>query len=419
MSTPSRRPILQRQQRNNRGILIPSVVILLLLLIGAGLFYFVPSAKITLALQAKTFSQPIQLNASINAQTNQAKSVTAEMLTQNFSASGQGTANGTTRVGNAKATGTVTFTNTGGNSVVVPTGTVITTPDGIQFETSGQVLVPGNGSFPAVGVQAMQAGDAGNVAANTITVIPASSFASIAKWNNIANPTSIGMTVINPKGTDGGGATTVLAITQQNRDALTLTLHQKLQQEVKSWLASQFHKGDIQGKLTPDVLGSATPLQAEQLTGAPAAGQPIPGGTFNGSIALGLKVLVVRAAAIQSAATTQVNTAAAKQRPASIVATQLPLTLSNVQTTPSQDGNSLVIRAQANSQIIPLLDQQDLSNKLASKGLGDAKTILTSGVLTGQIGVKDVQISVWPSFMSFLPFRSEQIQIITQPIPTK
>jgi len=416
-STPSRRPIAapRRQPRSNRGLLTVMALLVIFVFLLGGLFYFVPSAKITISLPAKSFSQQVQFNTTTNTAGSQANTVFAHVLTQTFSASRQGTASGTTRVGNEKAQGIVTFTNSSNTDIIVPTNTVLTTSTGIQFLTLGQQLVSQNSDFPAAPVIAEAAGEAGNVKAGSINTIPPSSLASIAQYNHVST-SSINLTVTNSSATTGGGATNVLAVTKQDRDALALDLHKTLQQQIQGWLSAQIHKGDIQGTLTPNVLASTTPLAEEQLTGAPAAGQADPGGTFNGTMSISVKILVVRLADLQAVAATQLNTAAGKLHPVATLARQLPITFSHLKSTATQNGSALTIGAQASGEIIPQINQQDISNKLASKGVNEAISELQSGALTNQVAVKNVQVSISPSFLTILPLRAEQIQIILQPV---
>jgi hypothetical protein len=162
------------------------------------------------------------------------------------------------------------------------------------------------------------------------------------------------------------------------------------------------------------VLGSANPLSAEQLSGAPASGQAESSGTFSGTLTLHLKVLVARAAAIKAAAGTQLNAAAQKMLPASMLATQLPITLTNEKGTPAKDGSALGISAKASGALVKQISSQDISSILAGKGVGEAANDLKSTL--AQAGIQNVQINVSPSFLGIMPERAERIQVILQPI---
>ncbi|HLI71845.1 MAG TPA: baseplate J/gp47 family protein [Ktedonobacteraceae bacterium] len=403
-------------RRRGRGWWVFIAVLVILLIAGSFLFYFVPSATVTVFLQARTYSRLVQLNATANSHANVSDRVPAQMLARSFSVSGQGAASGTTRVGNARAQGLVAFTNNGNQDIVVPTGTIVTTQSGIQFVTEAEAQVshiPPNNTFPAVPVTAQQSGEIGNVPAGSITVIPQASLASIARYNNVSVST-VSLTVTNTQPTSKGGAANVPAVTTRDLQALTQTLHQKLQKEVSAWLATQVHRGDLRGVLIPDVLDSASPLPQEQLSGAPGAGQAASSGTFSGTLALSVRVLVVRAASLQAAAGAQLNAAALSLRPASMLAERFPVTLTNVQSKPSKDGSTLAITAKASGAIIARLSPQSISSNLAGRGVSQAGSYLKSSL--PQAGIQNVQVSVVPAFLSILPLQARRIQIVLQPV---
>lgn len=413
---PASRPAAgpqRRARRGHRGLIITCVTIAILLVAGILLFYLLPSATVTISLRARSFSQNVQLNATADPHSTVANSVPAQILQHDFSASGQGTASGTTRVGNAKATGFVTFTNNSNADVIIPTGTVIATESGVQFVTGAEAAIPQDSSQPAMPVTAQQAGEIGNVPANSITVIPQSSINSIAQYNH-TNPSAISLAVSNTQATSGGGATNEPAVTTGDLQALVHTLHQKLQQEVNAWLTRQLHTGDMRGALVPDVLSSSSPLSQEQLSDAPNAGSAANNGTFTGTLSLHISVLVARAADLQKAAGAQLNEAAGKLRPASMLAAQLPVTLSNSKGTPSKDGNSLAITAKATGEIVNQLDAQAISNTLTGKGVSQAESDLRSSL--AQAGIQNVQVNVFPGFLSILPLQAGRIQVILQPV---
>lgn len=410
-----RQPISRQRptRRNNRGLSIFFGVLVLVLLVVGLLFYFVPTATVTISLQAQNYSQTVQLNASTQPQTSSPGAIQAQTLEHDFSASGQGTATGQTRVGDTQAQGLVTFTNNGTTDITIPTGTIIATQSGIPFATSAEAFVAHGHSQPAVPVTAQQTGIAGNVQANSITSIPASSLNSIAQDNHTSSA-SISLTVTNPQATGGGGAKNVPAVTKQDLQALEHLLHKDLQQQVTSWLTAQTQAGDLHGTPVPNILNSANPLPGEQLSGTPNAGQAASSGTFPGTLTLHVKVLVARAATIKAAAAELMKTAVPKARPTFMLATQLPITLNNEKGTPSQDGNSLAISAKATGAIIKQTSIQDISNTLAGKSVGQATSDLQTSL--AQAGVQQVQINVTPSFLGIMPLQAGRIQIILQPV---
>lgn len=403
----------RRARRGNRGLGIAFTILILLLLVIGLLFYFVPTATVTISLQAQTFSQTVHLNATTDPHANVPNRVPAQALENNFSASGQGTASGTTRVGNARAQGLVTFTNNGSTDVTIPTNTLIATQSGIQFTTSAEAFVPHGSTFPAVPVSAQQTGDSGNVPTGSITVIPPASITSIAQYNHTSAQT-INLAVKNSQATSGGGARNEPAVTQRDLQALTHTLHKKLQQEVNAWLTTLTQTGDLHGTPVPNLLSSAGPIPEEQLSGAPGINQATSNGTFSGTLSLHIKVLVARAAALKSAAGSLLNAAALKLSPISMLATRLPVTLTDAQVTLSKDGNALAIKAKATGAIVRQVSTQDISNALIGKEIGQVASNLKGSM--AQAGIQDVQTNVSPSFLSIMPLRADRIQVILQPV---
>lgn len=412
-SAPVRPPARRTTRRGNRRLIILFTVVVTLLATALLLLYLLPTATVTITLQARTFSQNVQFNATTDPGAPLPNKVLAQSLQHDFSVSGQGTASGTTRVGNARAQGLVTLTNNGTANVVIPTGTTVATTSGIQFFTGAEVVVAPQHSYPAVPVTAQQTGEIGNVGASSIIVIPPASLNSIAQYNHTSTA-SLNLAVTNTKPTSGGGATNVPAVATRDLQALVHTLHNTLKQEVNSWLAAQLHTGDMRGAPKPDVLKSANPLPEEQLSGAPDAGQPASSGSFSGSLSLHISVLVVRASALQAAAGAQLNAAATRLHPPSMLATHLPVTLTNGTGTPSADGTSLAIKAKATGEIIRQLALQDLSTSLTGKGVGQVISDLKASL--AQVGVQDVQVSVSPAFLNIMPLQAGRIQVVLKPV---
>jgi hypothetical protein len=407
---PSRASATPR--RNGRGGLIAVFCLLLLFLIAGSLFYFGTSATITIAVQAKPFSPPaFTLNASTSSVKRVPNSVPAEVLQKNFSVSDQGTATGKTNQGNSYATGTVVFTNNGSQQLTIPTFTPIMTSgaNAVTFQTMANAVLQPSSSLP-IPVQATQPGGNGNVGPNTITVIPPDSLTKIAQYNNVSK-SSVNLSITNPDATSGGGAASVVAATSQDIANLTGKLHKDLQNDVRTWLNQVVHKGDVNGKVFPDVLDSSKPLPEEQISGLPAPNTALSNPTFTGKLTAHISVLVVRQTAIQNTAAAQLNAAALKQHPASILATQLPVKISKVVAHPSADGQSLSLTVNASGSTIPLLSNVDTS-KLTGKSIDQAKNAIANGE-TGPTGIlpQDIKIDVFPSFIPILPFQAGHITI--------
>ncbi len=261
-----------------------------------------------------------------------------------------------------------------------------------------------------VPVKAQNSGSSGNVAAGTITVVPSASITTIAQNSNLSTSQVI-LSVTNPAPLTGGGATQVPAVSQNDLQALKNSLHPQLQDRIKAWLQQQLHQGDIAGKFFPNVVGSAQPLAQEQLTQVPAVGTALPGKTFSGMLSVTVNVLVVRNNSLVAAAQSQLNAAALKTGPNPYtLSTQSPLHMSILKSSPSPDGKSITITMSASGLAVLHVDTQAVSAFLAGKTKDQAISAVNAGD-AGPRGVEKVDITISPSFLSIMPFRSDHIHI--------
>lgn len=414
-------PRRTRQSSGRRGRVITIAVVIalvLLLLLGVGLFYFGTTATVTITVPSKSLSlKSFQLVASTSTPSKFPNSVTSQVLTDtNASVQGTGTATGQTSQGNSVASGTVNFINKGQQLITIPSNTVLTTNAGagsISFITTANAPVPPISNsipFTPVPVKAQNPGSSGNVAANTITVVPPSSLTAIAQ-NSGLSTSQLNLSVTNPAPLTGGGATQAPAVTQNDLNALRNSLHPQLQSKIKAWLQTQLHQGDIAGKFFPDVVDSAQPLPQEQLIQTPAVGTALPGKTFNGTLSVTVNVLVVRYNTLIAAAQSQLNAAARKTVPNPYtLSTQSPVQVSLLKNVPAPDGKSITITMSASGLTVLQVDTQTVSAFLAGKTKVQAISAVSAGD-AGPRGVEKVEITISPAFLGIMPFRSDHIHI--------
>ena len=403
-------------------MLISSISIGVLLVAFLLFIFFGANATVTVVVPSQPVSATNQYVASMNPQSGQQNTIPSQILTYTATARGQGQATGTGKQGNQVASGTVSFTNTGSSSLDIPTGTVLSTSGAspVQFVTIADVLVlPGASNSIPSPVQAQLPGDAGNVPANSITIIPPDSFTKIAQNNpHITPPTPQTLKVTNANPTSGGGATNVPAVTSSDTNALAATLQQQIQKEVNAWLKSVVHPGDKAGTPVPDVLTSPTPLPQETFITTPAEGQSAPGGKFSGVLTASVSVLVIRNAAIQAVGRAQLTAKASQMNPPVVLAASLPVIVNVTKSTPSQDGKSLTVVIDSSGHVVQQVSSQQISQQLAGKSIDQAKSYITSGQ-AGISGVVNTNIVVFPPFFNIMPFRSGQIHIVIEPGPDK
>jgi hypothetical protein len=395
------------QQKNDRTLLTGFLLAVACLMILLALFYFLPTARVTISLPSRSMTaSALHFSATTNASDTALNTVASQVLTFKKSVTGSGNATGTSQVGNAKATGQVNFTNHGAQQVEIPTGTSVVTISGVQFVTTADaVIFPSGGGFnPPIPVEAMNVGTSGNVPAGSITVIPAASLTAIAQYNNVATST-LNLSVTNTQALTGGGAVAASAVTSKDIQTEKALLDKQLQADFQTWLSQQLHAGDIKG----------TPIQQpDTIATNPATGQVTKDGKFSMTVTTQASVLVVRASALQVAAAKQLNAKATQSKPAYMLVTGQKLTFSKVKVSPSKNGSAIAITLDATGPVIQAVSTADISAALTGKSIGQA----TSDINDGTIGLHSVlrsSIAVSPGFLPLLPFRAQNISVILLP----
>jgi hypothetical protein len=138
--------------------------------------YLVPRATITLRpeLAPLTAVQQITAVPALETVDYAQNSIPARLLhhTQSWQTDVETT--GVVEVPSAPARGLVIFTNLTEETVTIPAGTIIQTADGLSFQTAADVSVTGvEGSTAEAEAIALEPGPGGNIAAESLTVLPA------------------------------------------------------------------------------------------------------------------------------------------------------------------------------------------------------------------------------------------------------
>lgn len=399
-SKAGRRPTLATEERRSRPLpwLIVAAVVLMLVV----LVVLLPTANVTLALQSRSYTHAVALVARQGG--GQAGTIPAQVQTKTFAINGTLTASGTKSVGKNAAGGSVTFTNNSNKPVIVPTGTVISTASGVQFATDAELSVnaPGSpGNTVMVPVHAVEQGDAGNVPAGTITVIPQNSLNAIAKDNNVAT-SSLSLQITNNDPTNGGGVGTEDVIQQQDIDTARGNLRSQAQSDINAWLKQLSGQGLV-GK----------PSETDQWANPPQNGQVVQNVNVPVTLDVTTSVLMARSSDVQRAAVSQLN-GFMRQNPnyrnmVVFADAQHPV---NIQSsgTPGGDGGSITLQANATALAVPNISQQQVRSDITGVSSGTARQRLSQ-----LHGVQHVNISESPSFIPWLPFLSGNIEVNLQP----
>jgi hypothetical protein len=399
---PSKVPARRQASSARRGgSALPLVVgILILLAILALLVYFVPSATVTVTLPAQAYHEQMAYTASPGSPLNiVTHTMPAQTLSFPVTVQGIGHATGTKPVGTNAAIGTVTFTNKTSFSIEIPTGTIVTTSNGVAFATTADALVLGN-NVNFVPVQASQSGTGGNVPANTITVIPQSTIAHLQQ----SNPNlTISLSVTNAAPTTGGGArneTTISADDVKNEEA---KLSPQVNSQVSDYLRAHTSTGDVTG--TPQT--TSTPLAS------PPVGSIVNNGTFTLILHVQVNVLIVRAADLQNVASLQINAALKQAKRNEELAPQQPVQITDVKAKDAtlHSAKALSLTFNALGQIVPQVSINQIREIVSGKSPTSAQAALLDK-RNGITGIQKATVTVNPSFIGLVPFWQQHINVV-------
>ncbi len=169
---------------------------------------FIPRAEVTLNPEAQTISLVIPVNASPDFESvSLSGEIPAHTLSMTLSDERTLVLSSFISVPKTKAAGVVQFINSGSDEVVIPAGTVAATNTLIRFATVEEARLPGDvDEVVEVKIEAVEAGEGGNVAANTIMIIEGA--------------LGLSMKVANPEPTTGGSNEDVIGSTEEDRASL-------------------------------------------------------------------------------------------------------------------------------------------------------------------------------------------------------
>ncbi len=237
---PVRDPGGASDARRGPSTAVIVALVLLVLLVGGGAvlgYLLLPSATVSVVVRREPLG-PVDLTVTADPGATAVDPaggvVSAERPTFDLTASGTFAATGK-KVDETPATGSVRWQNCDPTKAYqVPRGTVVRTRGGIRFAIAESVFLPVavlSGNPPAitcqtrdVGVTAAAPGEAGNVGAGTIDVVPAS-------YNSVV------IRVSNPAATSGGTHTETTLVSQKDVDAATKALTAKLDVQLRAILA--------------------------------------------------------------------------------------------------------------------------------------------------------------------------------------
>ncbi|GCE26014.1 hypothetical protein KDA_14980 [Dictyobacter alpinus] len=396
----------QRKKSSNILIWIIAAIFIILFLALALGAYFAPTATATITIAARNYSHPVSILASSN---NQANSIPAQELVHEFTQQGPEPVTGSKLVGTAKATGNVCFSNNGDIPVLIPTGTNVssTGANGVLFKTTAEASIPKQTTCATfqqpVPVEALKAGETGNMQAGTVTVIPDASLESIASYSN-TTVAKLKLAVINIGDIKGGGMQPVPSITQKDLDNATTDLHKKLQGQIDAWVKGLPQDGAL-GKLDT----------TDALINPPARDSISEGGkTFPAQLKVTAHILYVSHNDLQNTTRAQINADMKNDKnfASDTVLSDSPqaITITKLKAqTPNK--NTLKLDFTATAHVAGTFKKDELVNMIAWQTPDAA-----SQQLKAQFhNIQDVKITRWPDFMPILPANKNNITIKVVP----
>lgn len=376
-----------------------AVFALLLLVGGAVAYSTLPSASVSLAPRTERLG-PLSLVVSalpgIASPDPSGLTIPAQTFTIDVEASQTFPATGV-KVTESKATGNVTFSSFDtGNTNTIKAGAVVQTAGGVSFQTlADAVMPPAEVTFPdavvvpstaSVGIEALELGPSGNVAATTISVLPQGENKNLTK-------------VTNPEATSGGTHEEATLVSQADVDAALVALNDALRAQFDTKVSEA--TGVPQGTtLFPEtrLLGTATP------TVDPAT-------LVNGEVkefTLGLTgqgtVLGVDPAPVQGVAETRLRA----RVPAgwSLDEDSIDITVG----VPIVAGDTISFPVSVRATQVRVVDEKTLRTAIRGLGLAEARAVLED--------YGDATITLWPDWVTTIPGNDSRVTFtVADPAP--
>lgn len=203
----------------------------------------VPGATVKVNPARHTVSTVVEVVADPALKSIQGASVPARVVRVEVETTGQSATTGLTQVPSVPAAGSVLFTSLDGVVTVIPAGTGLRTTSGseVRFQTLQRAPIDARlGATVVVGIQAVDLGPAGNVAAGQI--------------NAIDGPLGLELAVTNPGPTNGGARSQKSSVSAEDRTRLHDQLLGQLKGDALNAIQSQLGPSEF---LAPDSISIA------------------------------------------------------------------------------------------------------------------------------------------------------------------
>jgi hypothetical protein len=366
------------------------VAVLALVIVGSLLAVdLLPSATIVLHPRSDEIGPlplTVEARADVTAPDPAALVIPAQRITFQLQAAQTFTATGTKLV-ETKATGTVTFSNfdTGGANRI-DAGSIVKTQAGIEFATQGTVTLPNATiQFPFtivpstadVGVQAVAAGPDGNVGNNSITIVPKGENRRLLQ-------------VTNQQATTGGASTQTTVISSKDVNAAKDAIETALTADLDTQLGARTGV-PVGVTLFPETRSIGDTTYAAD----PAALVDTEAPTFDLNATAEATVIAVDPAPLSVVAEARLRTKVTAGW------TILTGSIASEVGVPSVAGEVISYPVSVHGTQVHSIDQAALIGQIKGLLLGDARSRLDA--------YGDVDITVWPDWVSTIPTHTDRI----------
>lgn len=351
-----------------------------------------PTATVVVAPVSKALGPfEFDLRAGPDGEISGALTLVASDLTQKYTAKATGE-----RQEPIKATGVARFTNRFTQETRVAKGTIVRTRDGVRFQTVDEKVIPRSSldilppfvKFGTVDIAivALEAGPAGNVAANTITVADRDDYA-----------------VSNPQATSGGEIKKFAVITGSDYGLAAgradEELRKRASQKVDEWTKAEAAKGHV-------VYGPITKVTAVTQSAGLVGAEP-KDGIFELTVTGTATAYSVPAAEPRATAVAKLRQQADPDHDINETAAGVDVIIG-----PTLEENGVRWRVRGSTSQYPQLKEAPLRTALAGREFDEAQ-----GVMDGQ-GLELRTITVWPGWWPRFPFFDSRLQIrVDTPAP--
>jgi hypothetical protein len=398
LTTARRAAIAARPVRVKRASGASPVTVLGILgsLLAATLVFMVvigPTATVVVAPVSKMLGPfEFDLRAGPDGEISSALTLVASDLSQKYTAKATGE-----RQEPIKAKGVVRFTNRFTQETRVAKGSVVRTRDGVKFQTVDEKVIPRSSLDPFsppfvkfgtvdIAVEAVDAGPAGNVAANSITLADRDDYA-----------------VSNPQATSGGEIKKFAVITGSDYGLAAGRADDELRKravlKVDEWTKAEAAKSNI-------VYGPITKVTAVTASAGLVGTEP-KDGVFELTVTGTATAYSVSGAEPRATAVAKLKQQADPDHDINDSAAGVDVIIG-----PTLEENGVRWRVRSATLQYPQLKEAPLRTALAGREFEDAK-----GVMEGQ-GLEIRTITVWPGWWPRFPFFDSRLQIkVDTPTP--